>query len=250
MKRLFCSLLIIVSLLFLASCDRIEEPGGKITPIFTKVLLTGDTDVVYEDSIKGNYLPGHTVELKTHVLMDADIEVYMDGVRIPKTHYDSDYWGYKFIIPSNNETYSVTLDIMVVDGFKIVYPFDYYQYRNLVNPSFINEPDFLTSLEMEERYVYPFSNYSEFVTFSNKHLGYVVNIGEDLVEVYPDEYIDTYYKIILVARRSNYNGRYKYYDYNFIDGTIKEDIYVATFEEVVIFDFVLVEYKVYVTFNE
>lgn len=249
MKRIFSLLLILVSLLFLASCDRIDEPGATITPIFTKILLTGDTDVVYEDSIKGNYLPGHIVELKTHVLMDADIEVYMDGEKIPKTHYDSDYWGYKFIVPSNNETFSVTLDIKVVDGFKIVYPFEYYQYINIVNPTFINEPDFLTSLEMEERYVYPFSNYDEFVTFSNKHFGYVVKLFEDLdLNSFND--FDMFYKLVLVVRHSNYNGRYKYYDYNFNDGTIKEDIYVATFEEVVIFDFVLVEYKTYVTFNE
>ncbi len=42
---------------------------------------------------------GDTVEIRTAVLYDADIHVYADGVEIEKTHYDSDYWGYSFVMP-------------------------------------------------------------------------------------------------------------------------------------------------------
>ena len=43
-----------------------------------------------------------TVELRTHVLADADIHVYVDGNEIEKTHSDSDYWGYTFTMGMNN----------------------------------------------------------------------------------------------------------------------------------------------------
>ena len=45
---------------------------------------------------------GDTVELRTEVLFDADIHVYVDGQEIEKTHYDSDYWGYSFIMPDHD----------------------------------------------------------------------------------------------------------------------------------------------------
>ena len=41
-------------------------------------------------------VPGDTVEIRTVVLTDADIHVYVDGKEIGKTHDDSDYWGYTF----------------------------------------------------------------------------------------------------------------------------------------------------------
>lgn len=43
-----------------------------------------------------------TVEIRTQVLCDADIHVYVDGVEIEKSHYDSDYWGYSFAMPKND----------------------------------------------------------------------------------------------------------------------------------------------------
>ena len=45
---------------------------------------------------------GEEVEIKTEVLFDADIHVYVDGQEIDKTHYDSDYWGYSFIMPDKD----------------------------------------------------------------------------------------------------------------------------------------------------
>lgn len=47
---------------------------------------------------------GETVEIKTVVLLDADIHVYVDGEEIAKSHYDSDYWGYSFTMPNKNVT--------------------------------------------------------------------------------------------------------------------------------------------------
>ena len=45
---------------------------------------------------------GDTVELRTEILCDADIHVYADGQEIEKTHFDSDYWGYSFVMPDND----------------------------------------------------------------------------------------------------------------------------------------------------
>ena len=47
---------------------------------------------------------GDTVELRTEILYDADIHVYVDGQEISKTHYDSDYWGYSFVMPEKDVT--------------------------------------------------------------------------------------------------------------------------------------------------
>ncbi len=45
---------------------------------------------------------GETVELRTEILYDAGIHVYVDGQEIPMTHYDSDYWGYSFTMPKKD----------------------------------------------------------------------------------------------------------------------------------------------------
>ncbi len=45
---------------------------------------------------------GDTVEIRTQILIDADIHVYVDGKEIQKSHYDSDYWGYTFTMPQKS----------------------------------------------------------------------------------------------------------------------------------------------------
>ena len=42
---------------------------------------------------------GEAVEIRTFVICDADIHVYVDGQELAKSHYDSDYWGYAFVMP-------------------------------------------------------------------------------------------------------------------------------------------------------
>ena len=46
---------------------------------------------------------GDLVEIKTNgILYDADIHVYVDGQEISKSHYESDYWGYSFVMPDRD----------------------------------------------------------------------------------------------------------------------------------------------------
>lgn len=72
---------------------------------------TGDAyKIKYElDNVAGHFIatpsaakPGDTVELKTEVLIDTDIHVYLDGQEIDKSHSDSDYWGYSFCMPAKD----------------------------------------------------------------------------------------------------------------------------------------------------
>ncbi len=56
---------------------------------------------------------GETVEIQTCVIMDADIEIYVDGEKIDRTHFDSDYWGYTFTMPDHD----VIITTKTVNGF-------------------------------------------------------------------------------------------------------------------------------------
>ncbi len=47
---------------------------------------------------------GDIVEIRTEVLMDADIHVYANGYEVEKTHSDSDYWEYSFTMPAEDVT--------------------------------------------------------------------------------------------------------------------------------------------------
>lgn len=86
----------------------IIEPGVKY-----KLTVIGDTDLLME-SLSGEYHPDFMIEIKTHVLLDADIEIYANGEKLKKTHYDSDYWGYTLEMPNQD----VTIEIKVIDGWK------------------------------------------------------------------------------------------------------------------------------------
>ena len=48
-------------------------------------------------------IAGELVEIKTNgILYDADIHVYVDGQEISKSHCDSDYWAYSFVMPEKD----------------------------------------------------------------------------------------------------------------------------------------------------
>jgi len=57
---------------------------------------------VYFTSTPFKAWAGEKVEIRTDILYDSDIHVYADGKEINKTHSDSDYWEYSFIMPDGN----------------------------------------------------------------------------------------------------------------------------------------------------
>lgn len=47
------------------------------------------------------------------MLYDADIEMYVDGEKLKKSHYDSDYWAWEFKMPDRG----VKVEAKLVNGF-------------------------------------------------------------------------------------------------------------------------------------
>ena len=45
---------------------------------------------------------GEKLEIRTQVLCDADIHLYLDDQELKKSHSDSDYWGYSFTMPDKD----------------------------------------------------------------------------------------------------------------------------------------------------
>ncbi len=105
------------TMLWTASIPNTEENRGftRLTQdgwTITNIRDTSDVDfnIRYElgatahdfTSTPSGAKAGEKVEIKTDVLFDADIHVYVDGQEIGKTHYDSDYWGYSFIMPDKD----------------------------------------------------------------------------------------------------------------------------------------------------
>ena len=45
---------------------------------------------------------GETVEIKTSTITDTDLKLFANGEEIERTHYDSDYWGYTFVMPAED----------------------------------------------------------------------------------------------------------------------------------------------------
>ena len=87
---------------------RLTQDGWTITNIrdtsdvvFNIRYELGTTAHVFTSTPSGAKA-GEKVEIKSDVLFDADIHVYVDGQEIGKTHYDSDYWGYSFIMPNKD----------------------------------------------------------------------------------------------------------------------------------------------------
>lgn len=113
MKKTIILILIILALT-LTSCSKKEETDNNV-----KTTSSGETtattskatfNIIYElGNIADHFTitpaeakSGDTVELKTEILIDADIHVYVDEKEIDKSHYDSDYWGYSFIMPDKD----------------------------------------------------------------------------------------------------------------------------------------------------
>ncbi len=91
--------------------------GGSVAyePADYPIRLTGEyTDLVID--CPGGAKEGDTVEIRTQVLYDADLHVFVDGESIPQTAAEPDYWAYSFTMPDHE----VTVRLDVVEN--VVYP--------------------------------------------------------------------------------------------------------------------------------
>lgn len=113
MKR---ALLLLLAVLFLAGCAGQTGNAGQGSGTDYSELQTesaaekffsiryelGDTEDDFL-ATPTNAKAGDLVEIRTQVLIDADIHVYLDNEKeVQKSHYDSDYWGYSFTMPSKD----------------------------------------------------------------------------------------------------------------------------------------------------
>ena len=92
----------------------------------------------YGYSLIDGYAPssakaGETVVIRTHPLMDVNLILYANGVKTSKTHSDSDYWEYTFVMPEENVV--ITRDIV---GGMISPPTNHFL-RNQAGCEWLNE---------------------------------------------------------------------------------------------------------------
>lgn len=119
MKNSFL-LIVIASLILLASCvpgePQKSDDGTNAEPSVTPLLVTtaeseesnhciryelGELASVFTN-MPENAKIGECVEIRTGVLHDADIHLFLGEQELEKTHGDSDYWGYTFVMPDQD----------------------------------------------------------------------------------------------------------------------------------------------------
>lgn len=102
MKKLLALLLLIsLSLGLLAGCNGIDN--------YYTVKVTGNKDSLMAP-IKSRYQAGAKVEIKAYMVTDVSLHVFVNGKEIPMSHFDSDYWGFEFVMPEENVTIHLTYD--------------------------------------------------------------------------------------------------------------------------------------------
>ena len=57
--------------------------------------------------------PGNTVQLHAYPLIDAELVLYANGVKLIQTYADSDFWKYIFTMPNED----VVITYKIIDGF-------------------------------------------------------------------------------------------------------------------------------------
>ncbi len=206
------------------TCLRCGETKSTIVEkgVKYKLTLVGDTDLLME-SISEEYHPGFMIEIKTHVLFDADIEIYANGEKLKKTHYDSDYWGYTLEMPNQD----VTIEIKVVDGWK-VNPYinlevttyvenDNYDYEGVIKcRGFQSFADFCQEYFLEKNY-YVIDNY-------DKWMSIYTNLTGREIEPIPGEVAEELYQErvqLLIKREANASNYIKVsYQFDFVNNKL------------------------------
>ena len=102
MKKTIGLLLIVaLSLSLLCGCN---ENGNVYT-----VKVTGDV-LSLMAPIMPFYQAGRVVKIKAYPVTDVSLHVFVNGEEIPMSHFDSDYWGFEFVMPEVNITIHLTYD--------------------------------------------------------------------------------------------------------------------------------------------
>ena len=128
MKKILVSILLFVFSLSLVGCEMFcknhidenndyycDKCGGGLgkTPVikdrYFKVEVTGSIDSLI-DQIPNQIQAGTQYEIKAYTCTDITLHVFINGEEVKMSHFDSDYWGYEFIMPEENITIHLTYD--------------------------------------------------------------------------------------------------------------------------------------------
>ena len=90
-------ILLALTMLFVTACQTAAPSDAR-----TIRYELGTTASHFSGLVPAKAKAGETVELRTEVLYDADIHVYVDGEEIPKSKYESDGWAYSFVMPDKD----------------------------------------------------------------------------------------------------------------------------------------------------
>ena len=112
-KTLALLLLVTIGIHTLLGCVGTDNDKGdgkdNDTGDYYNVTVTGYESLLMEP-LKPSYKAGETVEIRAGVITDTSLYVYVNGKYIPMSHYDSDYWGYEFVMPEEDITVHLTTD--------------------------------------------------------------------------------------------------------------------------------------------
>ena len=106
---LFTITVAVCSAFAFTACDPFETDNGGNTDkdgTFYKVTVTGEDELF--ERLNDKYEAGTEVEVKLNVITDVSLYVFVNGERVEQSHYDSDYWGYKFTMPEEDITVFIT----------------------------------------------------------------------------------------------------------------------------------------------
>ncbi len=104
MKKIMVILLLFVFAFALFGCKDNSDKEG-----YYKVTVTGSKSELMEP-LKSEYKAGDVVKIKAYPVTDISLHVYVNGEQIPMSHYDSDYWGFEFVMPEEDVTVHLTFD--------------------------------------------------------------------------------------------------------------------------------------------
>ena len=82
------------------------------------------------ESLKNKYYVGEKVIIKTGKLMDANIDVKVNGEYLRVSAYDENFWYFEFIMPEKDV--NIELNVSTVDD-SYVYMKDLYEWVNYLN---------------------------------------------------------------------------------------------------------------------
>ena len=91
------------------------DPGKGAAPDYS-IIFDGDESLII--SIPESAMAGERVVIRTHTLIDAELYLYVNGVRLECTHSDFDYTEHVMIMPSQN----VVITCRIVSGYPSVNP--------------------------------------------------------------------------------------------------------------------------------